>query len=527
VKYLRYIILMLIIAASAWALWPPTKLADRSPLRARESRNVNAKYVLRVAPQLYLPGSKPQNVGKPLVGLNIVADEFEKLFPDTRIEFANVPSGQREWLVTQLSAGQAPDIFNVNVEDVWQDVQKGWYVPLDRWLEQPNPFVKPGEPGSRQWWDQFKYQHISRGKAAPDGNMYCISYDMVETGIFYNKNLFRKYGFTEPTDWDQFTAIEQKLKDEGYTPLLINDEQLADWGVDLLFDQLYYSLHELTDLKTDPKRAAYLTNYLDWDELCFLHTKGFFTEDDPRWVELWRLLKQWRKYMPADMRSADMTRQFMTQKGAMCWNGSWMVNKLVRDPDMEFEWGVFYVPRLTKNASCFASGVDQCVIGGSAIQLSVSNSAIGDTSADLPMDQRIEKSERLKRCIAFLQFMCLPHNADTVINEVEQFLPNIVGVEPHKELLPFDTFLKRRYTSTKWVYTFDLRFQDIMNRMLSLYLNDGIDEKSFVHWMTTNVTTATRNIQTRKQIDLSEFDRIWESRKHLRETLPDLPHAAR
>ena len=41
--------------------------------------------------------------------------------------------------------------------------------------------------------------HI-RGKAAPDGGIYCISFDMVETGIFYNKTKFeytRRYNDTK------------------------------------------------------------------------------------------------------------------------------------------------------------------------------------------------------------------------------------------------------------------------------------------------------------------------------------------
>ena len=34
-------------------------------------------------------------------------------------------------------------------------------------------------PGYDQWWDMFKYQAISRGKAAPDNLNYCLSFYMV------------------------------------------------------------------------------------------------------------------------------------------------------------------------------------------------------------------------------------------------------------------------------------------------------------------------------------------------------------
>jgi hypothetical protein len=410
---------------------------------------------------------------------------------------------------------------------VWQDVQKGWYAPLDIYLEQPNPFVAPGAPGSGQWWDLFKYQAISRGKAAPDGKMYCITLDMIETGVFYNKDVFRSLGLHEPKDWDEFLNIQQKLKDAGYIPLLTDYQQITDWGVDLMFDQLYYNLHALIDLQSDPKRAAYLSNYLDWDEICFLHQKGFFTRHDPRFPQVFRILKDWRRFWPQDPASTDHIKQFMTHRGAMLYAASDNVNRLSRDPDVDFDWGVFYPPKLTKRDSEFASDVDQCVIGGSAMQFCVSNSALKDTPRNLPIEQRMQQSDRMKRVIAFLQLMTLPEHTDGIVNEAFCFLPNVVGVKPHPELKPFDEILKRRYTTTKWSYTFDLRFTEVMNRMLEIYLNDGVTEDEFMEWMEENITTACDTIRERKKLDLTPFQRVWDARLSMRKTLPGLPDDAR
>ncbi len=116
----------------------------------------------------------------------------------------------------------------MNVEEVWQDTQKGWYVALDKYLESPNPFVKAGEPGSVQWWDLFKYPIPTRGTMAPDGHMYCITLDMIETGIFYNKDVFTKLGLREPKDWVELLAIQKTLKEHGYTPMLVDKNCLAD-----------------------------------------------------------------------------------------------------------------------------------------------------------------------------------------------------------------------------------------------------------------------------------------------------------
>lgn len=452
------------------------------------------------------------DLGKPLQGLFKVGAAFEKLYPDTRIEFSEAPVGSREYLVTQLAAEQAPEILNVNVEDVWQDVQKGWYVALDPYLEQPNPFV----PGNKAWWDQFKYQAISRGKAAPDGKMYCITFDMVETGIFYNKDIFQRLGLSVPTTWPEFEQVEQKILDSGLIPLLADRDAISDWGMDLIFDQLYGEILPGIDLTKDPIREAYMDGYLDWDEIAFLNTKGFFTRRDPRYVETFRVLKSWRRFWEKNMSTNELSKLFVTQKGAMWWTGSWAVNRMVNDPDIRFDWGVFYLPAIPRSTNRFADGHEQVVIGGSGTQFEVTNSAFDDTHDPAT-------SVKLKRTIAFLQYLTEPKNTDTVVNEILAFLPNINGVDPRPELLPFDEFLKRKYTTTKWLYTFDLRFNEIYRRMLDLYLNDGIGEDEFLDWMEKNVRTASETVVRRKGLDLSKFEATWQENAGLRAGMKELP----
>ncbi len=512
---LRHVFLVLILCLSAWALWPRD---DRKTQTEDGKREAPRKYTIRVAPGIYMPGRRPMNVGQPLQGLAQVKADFEKLFPDTRIEFTEAPVGSREYLVTQLAAEQAPEIINVNVEDVWQDVQKGWYVALDDYLTAPNPFIPEGKPGSKEWWDLFKYQAISRGKGAPDGKMYCISYDMVETGIFYNKDIFRQLNLENPKTWPEFLEMQEKIRKGGKIPMLAGLSEMADWGMDLIFDQLYGELVPGIDIVKDPIREEYMDGYLDWDEISFLFQKGFFTRRDPRFVEVFRELKSWRKHFQKTM-GTDLTKLFVTQQAAMWWASSISVNRMARDPDVKFEWGVFYLPPMPRSHNRFADGHDQVVIGGSGTQLEVTNSAFNDTGDP-------KTSEKLKRAIAFLQFMCTPENSDRVVNEILAFLPNIVGSEPKPELLPFHEFLQRPYTTTKWLFTFDLRFNEIYRRMLDLYLNGGMEEDEFMAWMESNLRTASETVIRRKQIDLSPFEAKWRELQPLRDKMKDLPRSA-
>jgi len=518
-RVVRWVSLALIAGVGAWLLWPVPEEAPAPTAPGAVPADV--KYVLKFSPgTFFMPDSVPYGIGKPLQGLKTVVREFEARFPDTRVEFVNVP-GVREYLVTQLSSGRAPDIINVNVEDVWTDVQKGWYVALDPFLEKPDPFVvervNPNAPGYKQWWDVFRYQAISRGKAAPDGLSYCLSYDMIETGLFYNKDIFKKVGVEVPKDWDEFLVVCEKLKTAGYTPVLMNLDAFSDWCTDLFFDQLYFNTLPGIDLFKDPIREPYLQGYLDWDEICFLHDKGFFTATDKRYREIWRIMKEFRKYVNKNLSTTDMTREFVMQRGAMHWNSSNFTYRLLGDSHLGFEWGVFYPPKFTKNTSQYASDTPMCVIGGSANQLEVTNSAFGDTGDP-------KTSERLKRVIQLLQFMTLPENCERVVNEYTCLIPNVVGVPVLAPLKPFEEILERRYTTTKWMYTFDLKFSEIQRRMLELYLNDGITLDGFLDWQRMALNAACENLVSRKPVDTPRLQGVWDAQAPARATMKDLPN---
>jgi len=485
----KHILLLIILIFSIWLFRPRSNENGSRLLNTKIDKNnadqARKKYIITVAPGYYMPGRMPGNVATPLEAFTEVAAQFEAIYPDTQIKFVEVPALVREWLIIQQSAGLAPDIMGVdNIEVLWQDTQKGWYVPLDEFFAQPNPFVAAGAEGSRQWWDMFKYETITRGKLAPDGNTYGMSLDMVETGFYYNKDIFKKLSLSPPDDWPQFLDMMAKLRQAGYIPFVVSKLQLYYWGIDLIFDQLYYSILPGIDLHKDPVREEYLQGYLDWDEICFLHKKGFFTRHDPRWISLWRILKEFRQYTTKDISTDKNISLFITQRSAMTWLASDFVQQLAHDTDLEFDWGVFYPPPIPAEFCKYADGHPMCVIGGAGMQYVVTHSAIKDTGD-------IETSQRLKRCIAFLQLLTIPKNADLVVNEPITYLPNIKGTKPHKELLPFDEFLQRRYTTTKWSDTFNLKFNEIFIRMFELYLNDGITEDEFVEWSITAKTQCS------------------------------------
>lgn len=273
----------------------------------------------------------------------------------------------------------------------------------------------------------------------------------------------------------------------------------------------------------DPIREGYLQGYLDDVELYFLFNKGFFTQRDPRYRQLFEFMYEMRSYCNQNIVPIDLTREFVTQRGAMLWNPCTLTYRLKADHSLEFDWDVFYLPPFTEEMTPYASNTPMCVIGGSAAQFEITSSAIKDTDPNLPFEERIATSTRLRRAIQLLQFMTVPENYSRIVNEYECFLPNIVGVEVLPALKPFEEILDRRYTTTKWAFSFDLKFYEILRRMLELYLNDGTDLDGFMQFQEDNIHAATSNLVIRKTVDEDALQRAWDEKAALRATMKGLP----
>ena len=232
---------------------------------------------------IYNPGTKLA-FGDPLQVSQTIADEYTKSHPETNINFVqqvNISGSQEgEWLKTQLIGGIAPDIIHQNAEVAWSDVSKGWYLPLDDYLERPNPYIK----GNKRWLDSFINHALVNAKRAPDGKLYCVSIDVVETAIYYNKTMFAEFNLTIPETWAEFIQLQQTLKDHGITPLPSALNLVSDWGQDIIFDMLYHDIIDKLDVELSLEtQQAYLPHYLTPKEVAFLFSKGYFTRRDSRW----------------------------------------------------------------------------------------------------------------------------------------------------------------------------------------------------------------------------------------------------
>lgn len=144
---------------------------------------------------------------------------FEEENPDIKVQLEPV-SGSDYYarLLTQIAAGDAPDIMNIGDDAVPQFVESGAFVPLQPLIEE----------------DGFDTEVYLPGLLEPgtyEGELYFLPKDYSPLAVYYNKKIFDEHGVAYPEDgwtWEDMLAIAQELtidEDGDGTPEI--------WGIQL------------------------------------------------------------------------------------------------------------------------------------------------------------------------------------------------------------------------------------------------------------------------------------------------------
>ncbi len=451
---------------------------------------------------MYTPGMVPFGIGEPVKEARILADEWQKTHPGCSIKFLTVPqtgTTEGEWLKTQLLGGIAPEIVSMNTEVAWQAIDKDWFIPLDEYLQKPNPYM----PGNEHWIDMFENQALFNSKRAPNGKLYCITYDTVETGLYCNMTLLRSLGITQlPTTWKEMLDTFKVIQSKNITPMTAPSNLASDWGEDIIFEMLYHDLMPTLDpVDSPPDVKAYQEHFLDPQEGGFLFTKGFFSSRDPRWREVNRLVKEWRGYWAKEQKFSDPNYLFLTGRLAMLWDGSWTIRRLARDPYINFDWTVTYIPTITKETSQYASGTPATLIGGAATQIHITNSARIHTN----LDERVD----------FLMWLSVPQNIERIANEALIFMPSVKGAKTDPRLQPFTEIFRRKSCAIQWMEAMDPEYKKEWRRWLDYYLNDGFGMDEYLKVLDANFAAWVKSHEKDAAWDFTAMESVWQTRKEV------------
>lgn len=150
-----------------------------------------------------------------------IIEQFEAENPDIQVQLEPVGSGDYyARILTQIAAGDPPDLLQIGDDAVPQFVQRGAFVDLGPFItSQDYPLdtsiYLPGmlEPG--QW----------------EGQQYLLPKDFSPLAIYYNKRIFDQYNVPYPTNdwtWEDFLTTAQAL-----TKDTDGDGKTDIWGIQL------------------------------------------------------------------------------------------------------------------------------------------------------------------------------------------------------------------------------------------------------------------------------------------------------
>jgi len=215
--------------------------------------------------------------GSWLDSVNAFLDGFNKKYPDIKVKRNDVESEAFKTSIgVTLAGGNPPDVFSY-----WAGARTKFFVDRDLCLD-ISEFWKTTE------LDKSFSPETKAAAATYNGKEYAVPISMFPMYVYYNKNIFDKYGLVAPKTWDEFLNVCDTLKSNGVIPIALGSKNR--WPAYVWFDCLLVrsagpdfreGLMQGKESYTDPK---VLKAFELWKDLL---DKGYFDKNHAsyNWAE--------------------------------------------------------------------------------------------------------------------------------------------------------------------------------------------------------------------------------------------------
>ena len=160
------------------------------------------------------------------------------------------------------------------------------------------------------------------------GTYYAVPYVGVVQGVYYNKDLFDKYGVSVPDSWSSFLVDLRAIAGQDSDIIPIANALNANED-----SEMFMSIAANFLGGPEGRRRLMRT---DGTSLCY---------NNSRVVSAFQAIESLKPFLPEDaatMNSQASKELFFNQEAVMLFGGSWDLQKVSEDAD--FNWGVFAVP---------------------------------------------------------------------------------------------------------------------------------------------------------------------------------------
>lgn len=262
--------------------------------------------------------------GSELGAIPELNEKFMSENPSIKVVYEGMPGGQfKDFIKTRFAAGDASDVILMHpgLSDVISYGSAGYLMDL------------AGEP----WIANFTAASLKA--TSQEGKVYAIPNDMNVMGVYYNKEIFEKLSLATPTNWDEFVAAAEAIKQSGTLPIAIgnNDGWMTLAALYTVAPALVYGPSPDFDANLNAGTATFSGAWDDTVNKWFsLNDKSYLTEKSTGV-------------------SLDQAQQaFATGKAAMYIDGSWSLAGIKKtNPDLKL--GMFAMPANAAGQDVIAS----------------------------------------------------------------------------------------------------------------------------------------------------------------------------
>ena len=300
-------------------------------------------------------------------------EDFNEQHPDIQVKRETVTFDQQQTVIqTRLKSNDAPDVFTYGPGEGFAGVlaNANLLLPLD------DAYEKYG-------WEIYDW---TKPGMTFDGTLMGVPDQLEALGVFYNKDLFDKWGIGAPDTLESFQAAVDRAKQEGLVPVAFGDKEGWEGGH-------VFSMGLSSALDTE-KLASLVAGETEWSDPAVvdviqsmfvdLHEQGVYPEQ------------------PTGVTYDAANSLYYSQKAAMVITGTWLANDIAEKT--KFESGFAAFPSLTGGEANLATGVG----GGWFVA---------------------KRTEHPEEATVFIDWLLEPENAERALVELGNFPAQSIEVD--------------------------------------------------------------------------------------------------
>ena len=281
--------------------------------------------------------------------------DFKKQHPGVTVQFSLKSFNQMQQNASMiLNSSDVPDVMEYNKGDATTGL-----------LSKQGLLTDLTPEATKYGWDKLLGPDLQvTAKYSPKGVMgsgewYGVSDYAEYLTVYYNKDMFAKYGLSVPTTMAQLTSDMGTFVKNGITPF-------ANAGDDYLAMQYLYEMELSQSTPQQVQNYERYTGAVDFHDAAWTNAVNTFQD----WVKKGYIAKN-----SVGLTSTQAGNDFETGKNPMMMSGSWWAGTFESDVK-NFSWGSFLWPGNTLNAG---SGGNLFVVPKNAANKQLAYDFINDT----------------------------------------------------------------------------------------------------------------------------------------------------